>query len=139
MDIPVLGTRHSILAKEFNIAEAIIAIPSASPQVIREIMTICRKAGVKVKIIPGIKRILSGKWSVHEIRELEIEDLLHREPVEIDMESAKHLLQGKTVLVTGAGGSIGSEICRQVAGYQVKRLILLGHGENSIFDIYSEL
>jgi FlaA1/EpsC-like NDP-sugar epimerase len=140
-NIPVLGTRDEIpeLVKKYSIDEVIIAIPSASPRVIREIMTICQGAGVRVKIIPGIKKILSGDWSVDEIRKLEFEDLLHRETVEIEMESAKSFLQGKIVLVTGAGGSIGSEICRQIAGYEPKRLILLGHGENSIFDIFSEL
>jgi FlaA1/EpsC-like NDP-sugar epimerase len=141
LGVPVLGTRNSIpdLVKKYEIEEVIIAIPSASPRVIREIMTICQGTGVKVKIIPGIKKILSGHWSVHEIRELAVEDLLHRETVETDLEPAQSFLKDKTILVTGAGGSIGSEICRQVACFNVKKIVLLGHGENSIFDIFREL
>jgi len=140
-EIPVLGTRNNIpqLVKKYKIDEVIIAIPSASPRVVREIMEICQGTGVRVKIIPGIKRILSGNWSVHEIRDLQLEDLLHREPVEIDMEAASNYLKGKRVLITGAGGSIGSEICRQIARYAPSQIILLGHGENSIFDILTEL
>ena len=141
LGVPVLGTRNSIpgLVKKYAIEEVIIAIPSASPRVIREIMTICQGTGVKVKIIPGIKKILSGHWSVHEIRELAVEDLLHRETVETDLEPAQSFLKDKTILVTGAGGSIGSEICRQVACFEAKKIVLLGHGENSIFDIFREL
>lgn len=139
--IPVLGTRNNIpyLVKKYSIDEVIFAIPSASPRVIREFMTICQGTGVRVKIIPGIKKILSGNWSINEIRELQVEDLLHREQVETDMEAVSGYLKNKNVLVTGAGGSIGSEICRQVARYGPQKLILFGHGENSIFDILTEL
>jgi len=140
-DIPVLGTRKDIpsLVKKYAVAEIIIAIPSASPEVVRKILTICRDTKARVKILPGIKKILGGDWSLQQIRDVEVEDLLHRAPAEINLEKVGAYLREKRVLVTGAGGSIGSEICRQVAGFSPERLILLGHGENSIYEIFLEL
>ncbi|MBN1661113.1 MAG: polysaccharide biosynthesis protein [Anaerolineae bacterium] len=139
--VPVLGGRAEIPAavRERGAHEVIIAMPTASGHTIRQILDICRDAGVPARTVPGIYDILSGQASVSQIREVEIEDLLRREPVEIDLAEVHRLIRGRCVLVTGAGGSIGSELCRQILRAQPERLILLGHGENSIFSIHNEL
>ncbi len=137
----VLGGREDIprLVENYGVQEIIIAIPSAPGREIREIVEICRKTPAGLKILPGMNELINGKVSVSQIREVRIEDILGREPVEVDLESIAGYLTGRTVLVTGAGGSIGSELCRQVAQFQPKALILLGHGENSIYQIHKEL
>jgi len=139
--LPVLGTRKDIhrLVEEFNIAEIVIAMPSVKGKVVQEIVDICHGTGAKLKIVPGIYDLLDGNVKVDPIREVRIEDILGREPVQVDLEAIAGYLTGEVVLVTGAGGSIGSELCRQVACFQPKFLILLGHGENSIYEIYQEL
>lgn len=141
MGIPVLGTRADILrvVKAHKIEEVIIAMPSAPGDVIRDITGICEKSGVVIKIIPGIYNYLSGQVDTLKIREVQIEDLLGRDPVNLDIEEVAGYLAGETVLVTGAGGSIGSELCRQICRFNPERLILVGRGENSIFDIEQEL
>lgn len=139
--LPVLGTRQDIpnLVKKYYVKEIIIAIPSAPSSVVREIVEISRGTGTLVKIIPSIHEIIEGNQDINHIREVLVEDLLHREPLHLDLQGIARYLTGKTVLVTGAGGSIGSELCRQIAQISPQRLILLGHGENSIYDISMEL
>jgi len=139
--VPVLGTRNDIfdLVARHDIAEVIIAMPTAPGRVIREFKAICEGAGVRYKTIPGIYELLDGSVSVSQIRDVQLEDLLRREPIAIDLEEVGGFLAGARVLVTGAGGSIGSELCRQIARYDPERLILLDHGETSIFYIHREL
>jgi len=139
--LPVLGTRQSIpeLVAEHQIREIIIAIPSVPGAAIREILAICQEAGVKARILPGMHEIIDGKVSFSKIREVELEDLLRREPVSVDIEEIAGYLHDQTVLVTGAGGSIGSELCRQVARYRPRQLLLLEHSENNLYEIDLEL
>ena len=141
LGIPVLGTRKDIarVVKGHNINEVIIAMPSASGESVREIVQICETSGVDLKIMPGVYDIISGDMSVKPIRQVQVEDLLGRDPVSVDLEEVAGYVTGETVFITGAGGSIGSEICRQIAKFNPGKLVLLGHGENSIFDIEQEL
>ena len=139
--IPVLGDRQAIpeMVAAHEVKLVIIAMPTASGKTIREIIAICGKAGVGTRIVPGLYELLGGAVSVQQLREVQIEDLLRRAPVQIDAAQVATLVRGKRVLVTGAGGSIGSELCRQIARLDPAELVLLGHGENSIFDIHNEL
>ena len=141
MNIPVLGGVEDIaqIVEEREIAHIIIAIPSLSHQNLNDIFTKCSETGVKTQIMPSVEDIMSGRVEVSQIRDVQVEDLLGRDPVELDTEAIGKKLTGRTVLVTGAGGSIGSEVCRQVARFKPEKLILLGHGENSIYDIEMEL
>lgn len=137
--VPVIGRKEDIprLVQEKEIEEIIIALPS--PSLVRGVVSLCQKLKVKLKIVPSLSQIIDGKFSVSQIREVEIEDLLEREPVKLDMARVSSYLYGKKVLVTGAGGSIGSEICRQVIGFHPSELVLMGRGENSIYEISIEL
>lgn len=139
--VPVLGTREDIprLVEDLGVEEVIIAIPSAPRRVIREIVEICHTTSAKLKILPGIYELIDGRVTINQIREVQVEDILGREPVEVDLESIAGYLAGRVVLVTGAGGTIGSELCRQVAQFGPRKLVLLGHGENSIYEIHQEL
>lgn len=139
--IPVLGTRKDIhrLVKQYDVEEVVIAIPTAGGNVIREIRALCEAAGVPSRTMPGMYEILSGQISVSQLRNVDIEDLLRREPININAQDVEKMLSGKRVLVTGAGGSIGSELCRQMARWAPGQLVLLGHGENSVFLIEQEL
>jgi len=139
--VPVLGGRHDIpaLARDYAVSEVIIAMPTAPGTVIREIRDLCETARVQAKTIPGVFDILSGKVSIKRLRDVEIDDLLRRKPVETDQRAVQELVRGMTVLVTGAGGSIGSEICRQVAALGAAEIVLLGHGENSLFEAIQDL
>jgi len=139
--VPVLGSRERIpeLVQKHQVDEVIIAMPTAPGRAIREVVDICHRAGVSARTMPGLYDILAGQVSVSQIRPVDIEDLLRREPVHTDVQAISSYLRAACVLVTGAGGSIGSEICRQVARYEPARLVLLGHGENSIFTIANEL
>jgi len=141
MGLPVLGTREDIpdLVEEYSIQEIIIAMPSVPGAVIRKIVNICRSTGVKVSILPAIHSLMDGKVNFSEIREVQVEDLLRREPVKINLEEVSGYLKGKVALVTGAGGSIGSELCRQIIRFSPKSIILMGHDENPIFEIEQEL
>ncbi|MFZ3132295.1 MAG: polysaccharide biosynthesis protein, partial [Desulfosporosinus sp.] len=141
LGIPVLGTRKDIarIVKGHSIDEVIIAMPSASGESVREIVQICEKSGVDLKIMPGVYDIISGDVNVTPIRQVQVEDLLGRDPVSVDLEEVAGYVSGETVFITGAGGSIGSEICRQIARFNPGKLVLLGHGENSIFEIEQEL
>ena len=144
LGLPVLGSREDIprLVEEYGIKEVIIAIPSAPRNILREIVDICQAAPVSLKILPAITALYNGEGPGMElgpIRRVQVEDLLGREPVEVDLEAMAGYLASRNVLVTGAGGSIGSERCRQVARFSPERLILLGQGANSIYEIYQEL
>ncbi|HTK55509.1 MAG TPA: nucleoside-diphosphate sugar epimerase/dehydratase, partial [Gemmatimonadales bacterium] len=139
--LSVLGGRRKLVeaARAHHARTAIIALPAEAGHVVREIRDLCVAAELRVLIVPGFEAILTGKVSATQLRTVQIEDLLRREPVKTDQAQVAHLLSGMTVMVTGAGGSIGSEICRQVARFGVRKLVLLGHGENSIFGIENEL
>lgn len=141
MDIKVCGTIKDIphIVEEKEIDVIILAIPSLGKFGIKEIYEQCSKTAAKVKIMPKIEDVMIGKVSVNDMQEVKIEDLLGREEVKLDMLAISNSITGKVVLVTGAGGSIGSEICRQVSNFNPKQLILLGHGENSIYMIHMEL
>ncbi|MEO8447102.1 MAG: nucleoside-diphosphate sugar epimerase/dehydratase, partial [bacterium] len=139
--LPVMGTRHSLpeVIAKMDINKVIIAMPTAPGSEIRDIVSICRNSGVQARTIPGIYEILDEKVRIDSIRQVQIEDLLRREPVKTDTNKVKDFLKGKKVLVTGSGGSIGSELCRQIIKCNPSELILLGQGENSIFDIQYEV
>jgi FlaA1/EpsC-like NDP-sugar epimerase len=140
-DIKVLGTMQALprLVHELEIDHVVITIAQASRQDIRRIVETCEKIPVKVRIIPGLYEILQGHVEVSRIRDVQIEDLLGREPVQLDEESLSHFLAGKTVMVTGAGGSIGSELVRQVARFQPAQLLLVERAEFGLFNIEREL
>ncbi len=139
--VPVLGGRGRLgeLVRSLQVDEVIIAMPTAPGPAIRHIRELCTQAGVATRTIPGLYDILSGEVGVSQIREVQIEDLLRREPVQTDVSAVEQMVRGCRVLVTGAGGSIGSELCRQIALRRPACLILVGHGENSIFSIANEL
>ena len=122
-----------------NVDVVIIAIPSAPGQLVRTVNDICRSKGIPSRTVPGIYELIGGKVSVNRLREVDITDLLRREPVRVNDEAVGATLADKRVLVTGAGGSIGRELCRQIARRNPSELVLLGHGENSIFEIFLEL
>ena len=124
---------------QHGIEEAIIAIPSAPGQLVRMVNDACRQKGIPSRTMPGIYELIGGKVNVSRLREVDITDLLRREPVRVNDEAVGAALEGKRVLVTGAGGSIGRELCRQIARRNPAELVLLGHGENSIFEILLEL
>ena len=139
--IPVAGTRKDIITivQQYKIDIIIIAIPSVSREEITNILNICKKTKAQIKIIPRISDIINGKFTLNMIRDVKVEDLLGRPPIHIDLQEIAGYVTKKIILVTGAGGSIGSEICRQIALFNPKKLLLLGHGENSIFAIENEL
>jgi FlaA1/EpsC-like NDP-sugar epimerase len=139
--LPVLGTRDQIpaLVRDHHVKEVIIAMPAAPGSTVREIVDICNQAGVAARTIPGLYDIISGQVSINQIRQVEIEDLLRRAPVQTDTAAVEGMIRGRRVLVTGAGGSIGSELCRQILRARPAELVLLGRGENSIFRIHNEL
>lgn len=141
LNVPVLGDRNSIphLVEQYSIQEIIIAIPSAEGKVVREIFTICQETKAEVKILPGMYELIDGKVTVNQIREVQVEDLLGRDPVKVDLEGISKYLEDQVVLVTGAGGSIGSELCRQIASFGPKKLLLLDNCENNVYDIELEL
>jgi len=141
LGVPVIGLLSDLerVLDTQHVDEVIIAIPSAPGRVVRLVADICRVKAVPFRTMPGIYELLGGKLSVSRLREVEITDLLRREPVRIHEEMIGQVLQGKRVLVTGAGGSIGRELCRQIARWQAASLVLLGHGENSIFEALLEL
>ena len=130
------------LASSINLLKVdivIIAIPSASGRLVRMVNDVCRVKGIPSRTVPGVYELIGGKVSINRLREVDINDLLRREPVRVNDEAVGAALAGKRVLVTGAGGSIGSELCRQIARRNPAELVLLGHGENSIFEIFLEL
>lgn len=139
--VKVLGDRFDIKAEvvKNQVDEIIVAMPSVKGEDLKIILEICRRTKCKMKILPGIYEIIEGNVSVNQLRDVEIEDLLGRDPVKLDNEAVSSYLKDKIVLVTGGGGSIGSEIARQVSKMQPQKLLLLGKGENSIYEIHQEL
>lgn len=139
--VPIVGGRESILdaVGRYSIDEIIFAIPSASVQTRKEILDICKESGCKLRTIPGTYQLINGDVSVSSLKEVEIEDLLGREPIRINTEEVLGHVGGKVVLVTGGGGSIGSELCRQLAAHHPKQLIILDIYENNAYDIQQEL
>jgi FlaA1/EpsC-like NDP-sugar epimerase len=140
-NIPVMGTTKDIedVVRALRIEHIIIAIPSLTKKELNHIFEQCAKTKAKTQIVPKLEDIVTGKVSVSQFRDVQVEDLLGREPVELDIESISSYIENKVILVTGAGGSIGSEICRQVCQFHPKKIVLLGHGENSIYQIDMEL
>ncbi|AVH46202.1 polysaccharide biosynthesis protein [Staphylococcus haemolyticus] len=139
--VKVQGTIDDIpnLVNKYRIKRIIIAIPTLKPDRLKEINNICNSTGIELFKMPSIEQVLAGELEVNQLKRVEVEDLLGREPVELDMAMISKELTHKTVMVTGAGGSIGSEICRQVCKFEPERILLLGHGENSIYLIHQEL
>ena len=139
--IPIVGGREAIpqAAERYEIDEIIIALPTASRKDIKEIVEICKETGCKIRILPGIYQLINGEVSISKLREVEIEDLLGRDPVKINVDEVAGYIKGKTVMVTGGGGSIGSELCRQIAAHDPKRLIIVDIYENNAYDIQQEL
>ena len=139
--VPVAGNRNDIprLAEEYKIDEIYIAIPSASAKERKAIIEICRETGCQVKILPGIYQLINGEVSIAKLRNVEIEDLLGRDPIRVNLDEIMGYVSGKVVLVTGGGGSIGSELCRQVASHTPKQLIIFDIYENNAYDIQLEL
>ena len=137
----VAGNRKDIcrLAEEYHIDEIMIAIPSASHAEIQELLDICSQTSCKLKVLPGIYQLVNGEVSVSKLRNVEIEDLLGRAPIDTQVESIMGYVSGKVVLVTGGGGSIGSELCRQIARHEPKQLIIFDIYENNAYDIQQEL
>ncbi len=139
--VKVQGTIDDIpnLVNKYRIKRIIIAIPTLKPDRLKEINNICNSTGIELFKMPSIEQVLAGELEVNQLKRVEVEDLLGRDPVELDMAMISKELTHKTIMVTGARGSIGSEICRQVCKFEPERIILLGHGENSIYLIHQEL
>lgn len=140
-DLRVFGDRSRLadIIESREIDTVILAMPSASRGVIREYLSLCQPLGVQLRIVPATHQILRGEVHVEQLRQVQIEDLLGRNPVRLDDAPLRHSLRGQRVLVTGAGGSIGSELCRQILSYEPEQLVVMGHGENSIYQILQEL
>ncbi len=139
--VKVTGGREDIIenAARYDIDEIIIAMPSASGKNLKDILDICKETKCELKTLPGIYQLVNGEVNVSQLRKVEVEDLLGREPIEVDIDSILESLSGKTVLVTGGGGSIGSELCRQIAKHDPKMLIIFEIYENNAYDIQQEL
>ena len=139
--IKVMGGRDKIqeYASLYSIDEIFIAIPSAPRRVIKELTEICQETGCKLRTLPGMYQLVNGEVNVSKLRDIDVEDLLGREPIKVDIDSILGYVQNKTVLVTGGGGSIGSELCRQIATHHPKRLIIVDIYENNAYDIQQEL
>ena len=142
LGIPVVGGKEKIISaiSEFRIDEVILAMPSANREIQQDISDICSKLSMKIKIIPGMYELIDDqKLNIRDLRDVEIGDLLGRDEVKLDQEVLNDFLKNKTVLVTGGGGSIGSELCRQIAKFSPKRLIILDIYENNAYEIQMEL
>jgi len=139
--VPVLGNRDDIprLVRELAIKDILIAIPSARGKEVREIVKVCRDTSAGLKILPDLGRLTDGRVRLSDLRQVEVEDLLGREPAALDVDRIASYLRGKRILVTGAGGSIGSELCRQILKFAPAEIQLMGRGENSIYEIYTEI
>ena len=139
--IPVVGGRDDILfnVKKFAIDKIFVAIPSASAQDRRDILNICKETGCELKNLPGIYQLVNDEVTVSSMKDVDIEDLLGREPIRVNTEEVLRFTEGKTILVTGGGGSIGSELCRQIAAHSPKKLIIFDIYENSAYDLQMEL
>ena len=141
LGLPVYGGREQIpeAVELFQADDIVIAMPSVSKKEISKLIDICKLTKARLKIVPKIGDLIDGNVTIRQMRDVDVEDLLGRDPIRIDLDGVAHYVENKTVLVTGAGGSIGSELCRQIAAFRPKQLLLLGHGENSIYAIEDEL
>ncbi len=139
--VPVVGGRNKILsaAEKYQIEKIYVALPSASTEDRRDILNICKETGCELKSLPGIYQLANGEVSVERMKKVDVEDLLGREPIRVDMDEIFRYLQGKVILVTGGGGSIGSELCRQIAAHQPKQLVVFDIYENNAHAIGLEL
>ena len=139
--IPIVGGRDDILlsAEKYKIDQILLAIPSATAEEKRDILNICKETGCEMKILPGIYQLVNGEVSISKMKSVAVEDLLGRDPIKVNMEEIFNALRNKTILVTGGGGSIGSELCRQIAAHGPKRLIIFDIYENNAYDIEQEL
>ena len=139
--VPIVGGREKIAdaVGQYSIDEIIFAIPSANNKTRKEILDICKETGCKMRTLPGIYQLINGDVSVSKLKEVEIEDLLGRDPIQINTEEILNSVHNKVILVTGGGGSIGSELCRQIAAHHPKQLIILDIYENSVYEIQQEL
>lgn len=139
--VPIVGGRDKIAeaVRIYGIDEIIFAIPSASTKDRKDILEICKETGCKLRALPGIYQLINGEVSVAKLKDVEIEDLLGREPIKINIEDIIGYVSGKVVMVTGGGGSIGSELCRQIAAHNPKQLIVIDIYENNAYDIQQEL
>lgn len=139
--IPIFGGREDILTAvdKYNIDTILLAIPSASREKTRDILDICKETGCEMKILPGMYQFLTGEVSMSSMKDVAVEDLLGREPIKVNLTEILNSIEGKVILVTGGGGSIGSELCRQIAGHNPERLIIFDVYENNAYDIEQEL
>lgn len=138
---PVLGTRDRLgdIVKAYRVTHMVIAMPSVKGTMVREVVQVGRTLGLQLKTLPGLYELVNGTVSINQVRDVQIEDVLGRDEVQVDLNAIAAYLSGEVVLVTGAGGSIGSELCRQVSRFRPRQILLLGHGENSIYEIDLEL
>ena len=141
LGVPVVGGREKIAAcvEKYHIDDIILAIPTASPSDRRDLINLCQQTGCRTRILPGIYQLASGQVSTKKIRDVAVEDLLGRDRVQVDSTQIGEYITGKTVLVTGGGGSIGSELCRQIASLQPKKLVIFDIYENNAYEIQQEL
>lgn len=139
--VPIVGNRYDIpaMAKQYKISKIIFAIPSCPAKTRKEILDICTTTGCEVQMLPGIYQMVNGEVSVSKLRQVDPQDLLGRDPIQVNLEEIFGYIHGKTVLVTGGGGSIGSELCRQIAGAKPEMLIIFDIYENNAYDIQQEL
>ncbi len=139
--VKVVGTRHDIprMAEKLRVDEIILAMPSAKPKEIHEILDICKVTGCELKKMPGLYQLVNGEVNVTDLREVDVNDLLGREPIEVNIDSIMDYVSEKVVVVTGGGGSIGSELCRQIAGHNPKQLIIIDIYENTTYEVQNEL
>ncbi len=139
--VPIVGGRDSILesAEKYHIDQILFAIPTCTPEQKRDILNICKETGCELKSLPGIYQLANGEVTLSSMKAVAVEDLLGREPIKVNMEEIFHQIQGKTILVTGGGGSIGSELCRQIAAHAPEKLVIFDIYENNAYDIEQEL
>ena len=140
-NVPVVGGSDDILlnAQKYHIDQILLAIPSATTERKRDILNICKETGCKLKVLPGVYQMVNGEVTLSRMKEVAVEDLLGRDPIKVNMDEIFSYIQGKRILVTGGGGSIGSELCRQIAGHHPQQLVIFDIYENNAYDIEQEL
>lgn len=139
--VKVVGDRYDIeeAVKELDVKEIIIAIPTAAPKEMKEILDICKRTGCELKRLPGMYQLVNGEVSISKLKDVDVNDLLGREPIQVNLESIMGYVSGKVIMVTGGGGTIGSELCRQIASHKPKQLVIVDIYENTTYDIQNEL